>query len=199
MLDDKTIVKIGSREEIKLNLRVVSATNKDISELYDHNTFRLDLFHRLNAFHIHIPPLRERKEDIPILLKYYCQEFASKQRKPNKPIDSEVIEKLSGYAFPGNVRELKNMSERAVITSEESTLKMKDFSLRGIRKTGNLSIPSPPRILNLHEVERKAVSDALENASYNITKAAAMLSISRQGLYRKMAKFKIPNHTQPEK
>jgi DNA-binding NtrC family response regulator len=193
VLDDKTIYKIGSREEIRLNLRVVSATNKDIIELLDQNTFRLDLFHRLNAFHIHIPPLRERKEDIPVLLNYYCQEFSRRQRKPERPIDDQVLEKLSNYSFPGNVRELKNMVERAVITSEDSCLRMKDFAIRTLRKSTNFAIPIPPRSLNLQEVERKAVSDALEKTAYNITRAAAMLSISRQGLYRKMEKFNIPN------
>ena len=192
VLDDKTIYKIGSREEIKLNLRVISATNRDILGLLDQKVFRLDLFHRLNAFHIHIPPLRERKEDIPVLLNHYCHEFSKRQRKPLKELDDQVIEKLCGYSFPGNVRELKNMVERAVITSEDSCLKLKDFPFRTIRKTTNFNIPIPPRSLNLQEVERKAVADALEKSEFNITKAAALLSISRQGLYRKMEKFKIP-------
>ncbi len=193
VLDDKTIYKIGSREEIKLKLRVVSATNKDILELLDQNTFRLDLFHRLNAFHIHIPPLRERKEDIPILLKYYVGEFSKRQGKPEKPIEDQAIEKLTNYSFPGNVRELKNMVERVVISSEDSSLKMKDFPIRALRKTTSLPIPIPHRSMNLQEVERKTVTDALEKSAYNITRAAAMLSISRQGLYRKMEKFNIPN------
>lgn len=199
VLDDKTIYKIGSREEIRLNLRVISATNKDIIELLDQNTFRLDLFHRLNAFHIHIPPLRERKEDIPMLLLHYSSEFFRKQRKPEKPIEEHVIEKLTNYTFPGNVRELKNMVERAVITSEESSLRIKDFPIKAIKKVANIPIPVPPRTLNLQEVERKAVSDALEKSDYNITRAAAMLSISRQGLYRKMEKFKIPIRVLPRK
>jgi DNA-binding NtrC family response regulator len=193
VLDDKTIYKIGSREEIKLNLRVVSATNKDITELLDQNSFRLDLFHRLNAFHIHIPPLRERKEDIPVLLDYYCKEFSKKQRKSQKPIDDQVLERLSNYSFPGNVRELKNMVERAVITCEDVAYRVKDFPIKAIRKSTTFNLPIPPRSLNLQEVEKKAVSDALEKSAYNITKAAAMLSISRQGLYRKMEKFNIPN------
>jgi DNA-binding NtrC family response regulator len=193
VLDDKTIYKIGSREEVKLNLRVISATNRDIIDLLDQKTFRLDLFHRLNAFHIHIPPLRERKDDIPDLLKYYCEDFSRKQRKPIRGIDDQVIEKLCTYSFPGNVRELKNMVERAVITSEDSCLRLKDFPIRAIRKATSFNIPIPPRSLNLQEVERKAVADALEKSAYNITKAAALLSISRQGLYRKMEKFNIPN------
>jgi DNA-binding NtrC family response regulator len=193
VLDDKIIYKIGSREEIKLNLRVVSATNKDIIELLDQNIFRLDLFHRLNAFHIHIPALRERKEDIPVLLEYFNTEFSKRQRKQVKPIDNEVLAKLSNYSFPGNVRELKNMIERAVITSEDSSLKLKDFPIRSFRKTTGGPVAIPPRSLNLQEVERKTISDALEKSAYNITRAAAMLSISRQGLYRKMEKFNIPN------
>jgi DNA-binding NtrC family response regulator len=199
VLDDKTIYKIGSREEIKLNLRVISATNKDIIELLDQSVFRLDLFHRLNAFHIHIPPLRERQDDIPVLLRHFSTEFCKKQRKPEKLIDDQVFEKLSSYSFPGNVRELRNMVERAVITSEESILKIKDFPVKVPKSALSISIPAPPRSLNLQEVERKAVSDALEKSDYNITRAAAMLSISRQGLYRKMEKFKIPNRILPRK
>jgi DNA-binding NtrC family response regulator len=190
VLDDKTIYKIGSREEIKLNLRVVSATNKDIHQLLDRNTLRLDLFHRLNSFHIHIPPLRERKEDIPVLLKYFVGEFSKKQNKPEKQIEEQAVEKILNHPFPGNVRELKNLVERAVITSEESILRLRDFNIGTSKKPGATANPLL-KTLNLQEVERRTIADALAKTSYNVTRAAAMLSISRQRLYRKMEKFSI--------
>ena len=190
VLDDKTIYKIGSREEIKLNLRVVSATNKDIHQLLDRNTLRLDLFHRLNSFHIHIPPLRERKEDIPVLLKYFVGEFSKRQDKPEKLVEDLAIEKICNHPFPGNVRELKNLVERAVITSEEPILKLRDFNIGTSIKPGATANPLL-KTLNLQEVERRTISDALAKTSYNVTRAAAMLSISRQRLYRKMEKFSI--------
>ncbi len=190
VLDDKTIYKIGSREEIKLNLRVVSATNKDIHQLLDRNTLRLDLFHRLNSFHIHIPPLRERKEDIPVLLKYFVREFSRRQNKPERPVEEHAIEKILEYPFPGNVRELKNLVERAVITSEEPILKFRDFNIGTTKKPGAVANPLL-KTLNLQEVERRTISDALAKTSFNVTRAAAILSISRQRLYRKMEKFSI--------
>lgn len=191
VLDDKTIFKIGSREEIKLNLRVISATNKDIHQILDRNTLRLDLFHRLNSFHIHIPPLRDRKEDIPVLLKYFVGEFSSRQSKPEKPVDELAVEKLMNHPFPGNVRELKNLVERAVITSEEPVLRLRDFNVGTSKKPGTVTNPQL-KTLNLQEVERRTIADALAKTSYNITRAAAILSISRQRLYRKMEKFNIP-------
>jgi DNA-binding NtrC family response regulator len=196
VLDDKSIYKVGSREEIRLNLRVISATNKDIHQLLDQNTLRLDLFHRLNSFHIHIPPLRERKDDIPVLLNYYAQEFSRRQNKPEKPLDDQVIEKLMHYHFPGNIREMKNMVERAVITSDDPVLRLRDFNISTNKKPSEIANPLL-KTLNLHEVERKTISDALIKTSFNVSRAAAMLSISRQRLYRKMEKFRIQNKTVP--
>jgi DNA-binding NtrC family response regulator len=190
VLDDKTIYKIGSRTEVRLNLRVVSATNKDIHQLLDRNTLRLDLFHRLNSFHIHIPPLRERKEDIPVLLNYFISEFSKRQNKPVKEVERNVMDKLLSHPFPGNVRELKNMAERAVILSDEPVLRLRDFNISTERKPGAISNPLL-RTLNLHEVERRTISDALLKTSFNVSRAAAMLSISRQRLYRKMEKLRI--------
>lgn len=114
ILDDKVIQKIGSHQEIKVNLRIISASNQDPEKLSNNSVLRKDLFHRLNTIHIHIPPLRERKEDIPVLIDHFIKEESNKLHKPLKPVSELSLERLMHYSFPGN-RELRNMIENAVL------------------------------------------------------------------------------------
>lgn len=188
VLDNKSINKIGSHQEIRINLRIISATNKEYATLCKGAGFRRDLFYRLCSFHIHVPPLRERKEDIPVLLKHYIAEFSKKLRKPEKPVSEGVIERLTNYEFPGNVRELKNIVERAVLLCEDDILKQKHFRLDSpLENEPRHPVPSGKEY-NLNEIERMAISEALSQANFNKTKAAKLLGISRQALDRKMQK-----------
>jgi DNA-binding NtrC family response regulator len=127
VLDDKIISKVGDKNEINLDVRIIAATNQHLENMVEQGKFRVDLFHRLNTFVIHIPPLRERKEDIPELLNFYVQSFSQKFDKKIERIDEKVYQRLSEYEFPGNVRELKNMVEQALIISEGNVLKIKHF------------------------------------------------------------------------
>jgi DNA-binding NtrC family response regulator len=191
VLDDKVIHRIGSHQEIKVDLRILSATNQDLDEIFKKNTFRNDLFHRLNSFHIHIPPLRERKEDIPVLLDHFIKEFSGKMNKPVKPVCDQVIEKLMGYSFPGNVRELRNMTERAMILSEDKKLILRNFCFGNHTEEAKEPSCTPGGDLSLNEIEKQAVSEALIRTNRNKSRAAQLLKISRQALERKIAKFKI--------
>jgi DNA-binding NtrC family response regulator len=193
VLDDKIITRIGSHQEIKLNLRITAASNQDISRLLDKNVFREDLFHRLNAFHIHIPPLRDRKEDIPVLLDHFVGIFSEKLKKPIFGIGKNALEKLMEYSFPGNVRELKNLVERAIILTQNGKIEADHIQIASGQATFAQDTADPVKLFNLQEVEKEAISGALKQANFNKSKAARLLSISRQALDRKMAKFKIPS------
>jgi transcriptional regulator with PAS, ATPase and Fis domain len=200
VLDDKTIYKIGSCQELKLNLRIISATNQDFHLLLDKNIFREDLFHRLNSFHIHIPPLRERKEDIPVLMDHYLTQISLKLNKSVKGIDKYAMEKLLDYPFPGNVRELKNMAERAVILTQDGIIRERHFSKEdgffakedGFGTYSEINYNSEKRY-SLEEIERNIILQALKKTRNNKSMAARLLSISRQALDRKLAKHGIQN------
>jgi len=192
VLDDKIINKIGSHQEIRLNLRVTAATNQDINKLLDNNSFREDLFHRLNSFHIHVPPLRERKEDIPILLDHFISSFSKKLNKEIRGIEKNAIEKLMEYSFPGNVRELMNMIERAIILTQNGIISAGQFYIENSPTPAVKRVTDSTRVFNLQEIEKNTIFGALKQVNFNKSKAAKLLSISRQALDRKIAKFTLP-------
>lgn len=186
-IEEKKIKQVGGSEEIQVDFRIISATNHDVDNLIKNKLFRLDLFHRLNTITIHIPPLRERKEDIEPLLKYYVDYFADRLKKPTPKISSQLIEALSDYEFSGNVRELRNMIERAMIFCNTSTLSTIDFQL--LPKSNKTGIT--PIALNLDEQEQNLILHALNECGYNQMLTAKMLGISRDSLIRRMKKFNI--------
>jgi DNA-binding NtrC family response regulator len=150
--------------------------------------FRLDLLHRLNTLHIHIPALRERPEDIKPLLIHFVDYYATKFNKPNITISKEVFDTLRHYEFPGNVRELKNMTERALILCKSNSLGIADFPV----KPQKLNIPEQKDgPVNLKHNEIKMVRDALHSCGYNQKAAADILGITRDALIRKMKKYDI--------
>ncbi len=191
VLDDKTIHKIGSHQEVNLNLRIISATNQDLHKLIEKKMFREDLYHRLHAFHIHIPPLRERKVDIPVLLNHYVSVISARMNKAAKPIDDRAMERLMAYSFPGNVRELRNLVEGAVIMSDENKLTLKNFRFDGQRTADRNGSIQAQLSLNLFDVEKKTIIQALTQTKNNKSEAARLLSISRQALDRRIMKLQI--------
>ena len=192
VLEERKLKRIGSTKEIKVDVRVLSATNKDIPKLIEEKKFRLDLYYRLNSFEIKIPPLRDRSEDIPLLIDYYVNYYSELIKKEIKEIDAALIENLSNYNFPGNIRELKNIIERAVILSDNGKLESKHFSFMTIKNTeGSVKKNAKEESLNLDNMERKFINEALNKTKRNISDAASLLGISRQALYRKMEKYKM--------
>jgi len=187
-IEEKTITRVGETDPIATDFRIIAATNHDIAKLIEEKKFRLDLLHRLNTIHIHIPPLRERIEDIEPLLKHYTHEFARKLNKPVPIIEKEAISALLNYSFPGNVRELRNMVERAMILCKTESLRSADF------QTGEApdSEKEKEKInFNLEENELKLVHLALKEMNYNQNKTAELLGITRDALIRRMKKYKI--------
>jgi len=187
-IEEKEITKVGDTKLISTNFRVIAATNINLDCLVEEKKFRLDLLHRLNTLHIHIPPLRERPEDIAPLLIDFTEEFSKKINKPIKSIDDDVVAKLVNYSFPGNIRELRNMTERAIILCSGNILMPNDFTLPSRQSKVPIQ-QSPATKLVQHEVEY--IRTALENAKYNQSLAAEFLGISRHALIRKIKKFGI--------
>ncbi len=185
-LQEKKISRLGSTNEITLNIRLISATNSSIKKLIHENKFREDLFYRINTVEIHIPPLRDRDKDIVLLAKYFVEHYAKKYSKPGMSLDKSAENKLKSYKWPGNVRELQHMMERAVIMNQENELSAKDFHIE--LPEAELSVGNT---LNIEVLEKTAIEKAIRKHYGNLTHAAKELGLGRTTLYRKMEKYKI--------
>ncbi|MBL7969394.1 MAG: sigma-54-dependent Fis family transcriptional regulator [Prolixibacteraceae bacterium] len=187
-IEEKTITRVGETEPVSTDFRIIAATNHDIDKLIEAKKFRLDLLHRLNTIHIHIPPLRERIEDIPPLLDYFVSEFSRRLNKPVPKVAKETVKMLMGYSFPGNVRELRNMTERALILCKNEELTPNDFYIKsGMETTAQKESIN----YNLEENEQNLIRLALKEKNYNQNKASELLGITRDSLIRRMKKFGI--------
>ena len=183
-LQEKEIRRIAGKKKIKVDVRVLSATNRDIETSLENNEFRSDLFYRLNVISIRIPPLRERMDDIPILANHYLAHFREKNKKNILGIDREAMNALMDYDWPGNVRELENVMERAVILCPYDTINVECLPKK--MKTPAEEGYSEVRELNLPELEKRTITRALDKTSWNQSKAAGLLGISRKQLRTKM-------------
>lgn len=195
VLEERKVNKIGSRNSRLVDVRVIAASNKNLEEMASNNKFRLDLFHRLGIFVIEIPPLRDRKGDIPILLEYYTDYYAKQMDSKVKKIDQEVVEALLDYNFPGNVRELKNMVERAVILCEEPTLGLEYFRINSNAKTTDQKELTHEMAANsscnLEENTKALIIKVLKKTNNNKSKASELLNITWQALDRRIKKYGI--------
>ena len=192
VLEDKNISRIGSRKEKKVNVRVLAATNQDLARQVQNNKFRNDLFHRINMFNVIIPPLRDRKEDIPELFNFFLNVYSKKLDKKITHIDNEIVGKLKKYNYPGNVRELKNIIERAMILCDADVLNLSCFdNLELLIDEKNYADLAVGDSLSLPAIERDCIIKALQKAKKVKSKAAVFLNISRQSLDRKMIKYNI--------
>lgn len=187
-IEEKTITRVGETEPIATDFRIIAATNHNIDQLIEEKKFRLDLLHRLNTIHIKIPPLRERIEDIEPLLKHFASEFARKLNKPTPKIEKETINFLKNYSFPGNVRELKNMVERALILCKNEFLSESDFMTTAPNK---IESQQTKINYNLEENELSLIRLALKEKNYNQNKTAELLGITRDSLIRRLKKYGI--------
>ena len=170
-------------------MRVISATNKDLEEAIEAGAFRQDLFYRLAAFPIVIPPLRERREDIPLLANHFLETFAGGRDKPIGAISKAAMRALLQYDWPGNVRELENTIERAVLMETTEILQARNLPPELSSAAGARGGSGAPEILPLEQVERQAVVQALEASGNNVSEAAQALGINRATLYRKLKKY----------
>lgn len=197
VLEERKVSKVGSRESKIVDVRVIAASNTKLEKLSAENKFRLDLFHRLNVFSIVIPPLRERKEDIPLLIDYYLKQYSIQMQKKIIKVDTGVINDFMDYDFPGNIRELKNIIERAVILCEGDTI-LSDHITFCEGKAPQIGEEESKDIisrqqnydtLDLEFHEKKLIKKALLKSGNNKSKAAALLNVTWQALDRRMKKF----------
>ncbi|MCX6220888.1 MAG: sigma-54 dependent transcriptional regulator [Bacteroidia bacterium] len=193
--EEKVITRVGDTTPIRTDFRIISATNHDIEKRVERKEFRLDLIHRLNTFHIHIPALRERPEDIKPLVIHFVESLALKLNKPSIHISPEVFDALIKYDFPGNVRELKNMTERAIMLCKGSTLGISDFRIKP--QKSEITVQKDDMVnLKMHEIN--TIRKTLQNCKYNQQAAADALGIHRDALSRKMKKYDISNDSNTE-
>lgn len=186
-LENRQITRLGSNKPVPVDIRLISATNRDIVTMISEHQFREDLFFRINTIHIELPPLREREEDIVLLSEHFLVMYMKKYNKPSVKISEGAMNKLRSYPFPGNVRELKHIIERAVILSESNLLKPEDFHFY----LQSSMAPLSQKPLTLEESEKQRVIEALKNNHGNLSKTAKELNIIRQTLYRKIKKYSI--------
>ena len=185
-LEQRQVVPVGANRPVSIDVRVVAATNMSADQLADETRFRQDLLFRLNTIEIHLPPLRERRDDIPLLLDHYLSTYARKYDRPPREISPPVLETLVMHDWPGNVRALRHAAERAVIMADGDFYRVEDFPLSS--RSGTPSVPVVSTSLNLDQLEKQMIERALRMHHFNISLAATELGLSRGALYRRMEK-----------
>jgi transcriptional regulator with GAF, ATPase, and Fis domain len=191
VLEEGSFERLGSTKSVHVNVRIIAATNRDIEQEVKDGKFRRDLFYRLNVFPIVIPPLRERPEDIPLMVRTFVKEFRKRMGKEIESVSRTTMQTLQAYSWPGNVRELRNVIEHAMIVSSGKTLVVRVPK----REPSN---PDAPR--NLGDVERKHITAVLEKTGWRVAGqggAAEVLGLKRTTLLSKMKKFGIKRSNRP--
>ncbi|MEG1564399.1 MAG: sigma-54 dependent transcriptional regulator [Bacteroides sp.] len=187
VLQSRNVMRLGSNKVTPVDIRLISATNKDIPEMVKQGEFREDLFYRINTIHLEIPPLRERGNDILFFIDIFLRRFAAKYQRQDIRMHDLTIDKLRDYHWPGNIRELQHAIEKAVILCEGSVIRPKDILVKQTFRPQETALT----VQNLEEVERQAIEAAISQNRGNITAAAEQLGISRQTLYNKLKRFKL--------
>jgi DNA-binding NtrC family response regulator len=193
VLQDKEIRRIGSRESIKVDVRIIAATNRDLEKEILKKTFREDLYYRLKVITIELPPLRERKEDIPELVKFFIRKYNQELGKRIKGIEEDAMKALIGYHWPGNIRQLESVIERAVLICESSNIFLKDIKseLRLLQGNHVLDFDLPDNGINFEEVEKEILRKAMMKTNGVATKAAKLLGMSYKTFWYRWEKFNL--------
>jgi DNA-binding NtrC family response regulator len=183
VLESKTFMRVGGNKEISSDFRVICATNKDLKSMVEQGSFREDLFYRLNVVNINIPPLRDRIADIPLLVDYFIKKYCTSMNKPPASIDTSALNRLQEFPYPGNVRELENMIERAIVVGDGKRITLKDLPLE--KTIVNNSAES------LDDFEKAFILQILNKYSWNISRTAKALKVDRVTLYHKIKKYDL--------
>jgi len=191
VLQEKEFEQVGGIKTIKIDVRVIAATNRDIKKALEGGLLREDLYYRLNVISINIPPLREHKEDIPLLVEYFLQKFNRESGKNIKGVSPQAMDMLMNYNWPGNVREVENVIERAVILGSKNTLLPESLPLHLKKESDKMEIHIPPEGIALEKVEKSLIREALKMTKGNQSRAAKLLDISRNTLRYRIRKFGI--------
>ncbi len=181
VLETKSFMRVGGNKEITSDFRVICATNRDLKSMVETGTFREDLYYRLNVMNIHVPPLRERVEDIPMLVEYFIKKYCVSMNRQPITIDSGALKRIMGYQFPGNIRELENMIERAIVVGNGKKIGVGDLPF------GKDVIDS--NVESLDDFEKTFILQILNKYSWNISRTAHALKVDRVTLYNKIKKY----------
>ena len=190
VLQEQTFEVLGDSRPRKVDIRVVCATNADLQKMVQEHTFREDLFYRINLITVHLPALRERREDIPLLVRHFADLQSQTNGLPKVDFTPDAMKYLQGLPYPGNIRELKNLVERTILVSAKETLDAEDFKAQYIRPTETSSSQNLNG-LTLDELERQRILQALEQYENNLSQVATALGLSRPALYRRLEKHNI--------
>jgi transcriptional regulator with PAS, ATPase and Fis domain len=183
VLETKSFVRVGGNKEISSDFRVICATNRDLRGMVKSGTFREDLFYRLNVVNITVPPLRERTEDIPMLVNHFIKKYCTSMSRDIISIEPAALRHLEKFEFPGNVRELENMIERAIVVGNGKEIRLKDLPM------GKEAIIST--IESLDELEKRHILQILSKYSWNVSRSAKALDVDRVTLYNKIKKYDL--------
>jgi DNA-binding NtrC family response regulator len=193
VIEDKEVRPLGANQSEKVDARLVSACNRDPERLVQEGRFRQDLYYRLNVIRIDLPPLRERAEDIPILIEHFMHKFSAQSQRNLDGIEPEALDALTNYHWPGNIRELEHAIERAVLLGKEARIGLHDFPPALVARNDNV-LPLADAVAKsytLRDLEREYVMRVMETASGNKTEAAKILGVDRTTLYRKLEEYKV--------
>ena len=191
-LEEKTFKRVGGSVDIYVDVRVVAATNRKLEEEVRAGRFREDLFYRLNVLPIVLPPLRDRSDDIPLLAEFYIDSYNTEFKKRVRGVAPDAMKRLQSYGWPGNIRELRNTVERAMLLSDNDVLQSDDFTIGGASavKLGD-RVELPPNGIDLEQLERSLVVQALERTQWNQTRAAGLLGLNRDLIRYRIEKFHL--------
>ena len=190
VLQEQTFEVLGDSRPRKVDIRVVSATNADLQKMVQEHTFREDLFYRINLITVHLPALRERREDIPLLVRHFADQQCQANGLPKVDFTPEAMDYLKGLPYPGNIRELKNLVERTLLVSGKETLDADDFKTQNTQPKETTTLKGMEG-LTLEETERQRILQALEQYDNNLSQVASVLGVSRPSLYRRLEKYNI--------
>ena len=190
VLQEQTFEVLGDSRPRKVDIRVVSATNADLRQMVQDHTFREDLFYRINLITVHLPALRERRDDIPLLVRHFADLQCKQNGLPKVNFTPEAMDYLKGLPYPGNIRELKNLVERTLLVSCKDTLDAEDFKAQNHQSSESPTLQNMGG-LTLEEMERQRILQAMEQYGNNMSQVASALGVSRPALYRRLEKYNI--------
>jgi two-component system response regulator HydG len=191
-IETRTFRRLGGHEEMEVDVRFIAATNKELSAALASKEFREDLYYRLNVIEIDLPPLRSRREDVPLLVAHFLGVFCERYGSGGKRVAQDALDAMTGYDWPGNVRELRNVVERAVVVSADRLITLRDLPPSITRARGPISTVSIPLGTTLAAAERMLISETISFAGGNKSKAAQILGVSRKAVYDKLGRGEPP-------
>ncbi len=183
VLESKKFIRVGGNKEIHSDFRVICATNRDLKKMVEAGTFREDLYYRLNVVNIYLPPLRERTDDIPMLVNHFIRKYCTSMSRDIVNVEPAALKRLEQYTFPGNVRELENMIERAIVVGNGKEIRLKDLPF--------VSPATNEPADSLHDLEKKHIGQILDKFEWNISRSAKILKVDRVTLYNKIKKYNL--------